>query len=97
MLPEDKFRDHQLPAPSIPRAPQGNHYLDWIRACKGGEPALCRFDGFASELTETLLVGVLALRIGQSIEWDAQKMQAVGCPAAQPYIAREPRKGWGNP
>ena len=96
LLPEDKFRDYQPPAPTIPRAPQGNHHQDWIRACTGGEPSLCRFEGFASELTETLLVGVLALRIGEKIEWDAGKMQAIGCPAAQPYIEREPRKGWSD-
>ncbi len=41
-----------------------------------------------------LLVGVLALRVGENIAWDAGKMQAPGCPAAQPYIEREYRQGW---
>lgn len=94
LLPDEKFSDYKLPSPTIPRAPQHNHYQDWIRACKGGEPALCRFDGFAAELTEMLLVGVLAQRVGKNIQWDAAKMQAVGCPEAQPFVERQYRSGW---
>jgi hypothetical protein len=45
-------------------------------------------------LTEVMLLGNLALRTGQKIEWDAQAMQAKGHPEADELIRREYRKGW---
>ena len=68
LLPEDRFREFKPPAPSVPRAPEQSHHQEWLRACRGGPPAFCRFDGFASRLTETMLVANLALRTGQSIQ-----------------------------
>ena len=94
LLPEQQFRDHESPQPTLPRAPQQDQYLEWIAACTGGPPAFCCFDGFAAQLTEIMLVGNLALRTGQKIEWDSEKMQARHCPGAEPYIRREYRSGW---
>jgi predicted dehydrogenase len=96
LLPEDRFRDFVAPKPSLPRAPKEGeaHHQEWLRACKGGAPAFCRFDGFASQLTEAMLVANLALRTGQKVAWDAQKMEATGCPEAAPFIKRQPRTGW---
>ena len=50
---------------SVPRAPEQSHHQEWLRACRGGPPAFCRFDGFAARLTETMLVANLALRTGK--------------------------------
>jgi predicted dehydrogenase len=94
LLPEDRFRDFKPPQTSIPRAPQQSHHQEWLRACRGGQAAFCRFDGFAAELTETMLVANLALRTGRKILWNAQKMEAQGCPEAAPFIKREYRTGW---
>ncbi len=94
LLPEDSFRDFKRPEPSQPRAPGESHHQEWLAACRGGPPAFCRFDGFASVLTETMLVATLALRTGKRIVWDAEKMVAVGCPEAEPFIRREYRTGW---
>ena len=84
----------QPPKPSLPRAPKNNHHQEWLRACRGGPPALCRFDGFAADLTETLLVADLAIRTERKITWNAEKMEATGCPEAAPWIKRQPRTGW---
>jgi hypothetical protein len=94
LLPEDRFRDFKPPRPSQPRAPGQSQHQEWLAACRGGAPAFCRFDGFASQLTETLLVANLALRTGRKILWNAQAMQAQGCPEAAPFIKREYRAGW---
>ena len=94
LLPEEKFRDFKLPERSVPRAPGGDHYQEWILACKGGTSGFCRFDGFASVLTETMLVATLALRTGKKIEWNAETMQAHQCPEAEPFIRRKYRTGW---
>jgi predicted dehydrogenase len=94
LLPEDRFRDFKPPLPSVPRAPEQSHHQEWLRACRGGPPACCRFDGFASRLTETMLVANLALRTGKTIHWNAETMEAPGTPEAAPSIRRAYRSGW---
>jgi predicted dehydrogenase len=94
LLPEKQFRDYQPPKPSLPRAPRQSHHEEWLAACRGGPPAFCRFDGFASELTEAMLVANLALRVGRKVVWDAAKMEARGCREAAPYVKRRYRSGW---
>ena len=94
LLPEEKFRDYEPPAPSVPRAPRQSHHQEWLRACRGGSPPLCNFTTFAAALTETMLVGNLALRTGGRVEWDTQSMRAPGCPEADRFIRRQYRKGW---
>ena len=94
LLPEDRFAGHPRPEPTLPRAPEEDHYREWIRACKGGAPAFCNFPDFASPLTETMLVANLALRTGKKITWDPAAMKAEGCPEADPAIRRPYRKGW---
>jgi predicted dehydrogenase len=94
LLPAEKFRDFTKPTPSLARAPNENHYDEWIQAAKGGAPAFCAFETFGSKLTEIMLVGNLALRTGKRIDWDSEKMEARGCPEAEPYIRRRYRDGW---
>ena len=94
LLPGDRFRDFQPPRPSQPRAPGQSHHQEWLAACRGGAPAFCRFDGFASKLTETMLVANLALRTGRKIFWNTQAMEAQGCPEASLFIRRGYRAGW---
>ena len=64
-----------------------------IEACKGGPACLSNFD-YAGRLTEFVLLGNVALRVGKKIEWDAKRMRAKNCPEADQYIRREYRKGW---
>ena len=94
LLPENRFRDFKPPHSSLPRAPEESHHQEWLRACRGGPPAFCRFDGFAARLTETMLVANLALRTGKNLRWDAETMAATDCPEAAPFIKRDYRKGW---
>jgi predicted dehydrogenase len=94
LLPEDRFRDFKPPRPSQPRAPGQSHHQEWLAACRGGAPAFCRFDGFASQLTETMLVANLAIRTGRKIDWNSEAMEARGCPEASVLIKREYRTGW---
>jgi hypothetical protein len=41
-----------------------------------------------------MLVATLALRTGKKILWDAGKMEAKGCPEAEPFIKPRYRTGW---
>ncbi len=91
LLPTEKFENFEGPPESLPRSP--GHHKEWILACKGGKPAMSNFD-YAAVLTETVLLGNVAVRAGKRIEWDAAAMRAANCPEAAPLIRREYRKGW---
>jgi predicted dehydrogenase len=91
LLPQDRFIDFKGPEPTIPRAE--SHYKEWIAACKGGPAAMSNFE-YAAALTETALLGNLALRCGKRIEWDAKAMKAKGCPEADALIKPGYRAGW---
>jgi predicted dehydrogenase len=69
------------------------HHLEWIAACKGGKPGYSNFD-IAAYLTEIILLGCVALRVGKKLEWDGPKMLAANAPEADHFIRRDPRKGW---
>jgi predicted dehydrogenase len=91
LLPEQSFKDFQRPEPFI--AKSRGHYAEWIHACKTGEPTTCNFE-YAGWLTESNHLGNVAFRAGKRLEWDAAKMKATNCPAADAFIHREYRKGW---
>ncbi len=93
LLPLETFKGYLPPKPTLPRVPGQNHHGDWIRACKGGPPAGSNFD-YSGPLTEMALLGNVAIRVGERLTWDADKLQCSGCPAADRYIRREYRKGW---
>ena len=54
------------------------------------------FVGFlaAGAVTETILLGAVALRAGKKIMYDAENMKITNIPAANKYLYREYRKGW---
>ena len=92
LLPGDKFRDHKPPAPTLRRTT--GHHTEWLAARRGGPPTLCHFTDLAPPLTEVMLLGCLAQRVGKRIEWDAAAMKATNCPEAAAFIKRDYRKGW---
>ena len=91
LLPKEDFRDFKAPEPTI--ATSIGHHNEWIAACKDGRPTTCNFD-YSGALTEAVLLGNVAYRVGQKITWDGAKMVAVGCPEADRYLRREYRPGW---
>lgn len=96
LLPGDKFTDYKQPPDELPRlADDGDHghMQEFIAACKGGPPAMSNFD-YAAPMTEAILLGNVAMRVGQKIEWDAEKFECTNCPDAAQYIRPPVRKGW---
>ncbi len=91
LLPEDKYRDYQRPAPSIPASL--GHHAEWLHACKTGEPTTCNF-AYAGWLTEANHLGNVAYRVGKKLEWDAAALTASNAPEAAPLIRRTYREGW---
>jgi hypothetical protein len=69
------------------------HHLEWIAGCKGGPAPYSNFD-IAAYLTEIILLGCVALRVGKKLEWDGPNMRAANAPEAARIIKRQNRKGW---
>ena len=68
------------------------HYKEWVEACKNGWPTTCHF-GYAGLLTEAVLLGNVAYRIGKPISWESGGLKASE-PEAERYIHKEYRKPW---
>jgi len=91
LLPVEKMRDYHFPSEFMTRSP--GHYRDWIRACKGGDPACSNFN-VAGPFTEWISLGVLALRFEGKLEWDSEKMRITNNAEANKLIRPTFRKGW---
>jgi predicted dehydrogenase len=46
-----------------------SHYLEWIRACRGGPPASANYE-FEAPIAESLMLGNIAIRTQEPLEWD---------------------------
>ena len=91
LIPTERMKDYKMPSQLLTRSP--GHYRDWIRACKGGDPACSNFN-VAAPFVEWMLLGVIALRTEGKIEYDAAKMKITNNAAANKYLKPTFRKGW---
>ena len=91
LLPKENFTGFTPPPPTLPRSP--GHHAEWIRACKGGPKCLSDFS-YAGPLTETILLGNVALYVGKKIIWDAKRCKVANIPEADRLVRREYRAGY---
>jgi len=92
IIPESKMKDFERPPRTIPRV-TGTHEQNWIDACKGGPAAGSNFE-YAGPLTETVLLGNIAIRAGKRLEWDSASMKITNVPEANELVGRKYRAGW---
>lgn len=80
---------------SLPRirGGQGGHEMNWIRAIRGEEVISSPFEN-AAPLTETMLLGMAAMRAGQGIDYDGKAGRITNVADANVYLDRQYRKGW---
>jgi len=93
LLPKEKMRDYTMPPKTLPRVRDQNHWMNWIRACKGGPPACSNFD-YADQLAEMVLLGAIAARVPGKLKWNSKEMKFTNSDKANQYVRREYRKGW---
>ncbi|HOA71921.1 MAG TPA: Gfo/Idh/MocA family oxidoreductase [Phycisphaerae bacterium] len=95
LLPEKDFEGYKPPTPWLPRAPKGGHKKEFIDACLENKPEMCMSNfGYAGPLTETVVLGCVAMRARKRIEWDGPNMKITNVPEANQFLRREYRKGW---
>jgi predicted dehydrogenase len=91
LLPGARDEAYERPPQKLPRSK--GHHRDWLDACKGGAPASANFE-YGAALTEVGLLGLVAMRTGKILEWDAKAMKATNAPEAEPYLKGSYRPGW---
>jgi len=97
IIPEAKMQAYQRAnkgkqSPRTLRKSKG-HHRDWLDACKGGPPARSRFQ-YGARLTEFVLLGNVAIRAKERIQWDGEKMKVTNVPAAQEWVQEPYRQGF---
>jgi predicted dehydrogenase len=102
LVPGKEFAEVKTDKPEQGPVGVGDHQEDpaqkreWVEAIKAGKPAMAAssFD-FAGRLTETMLLGNIAVRFaGQRLEWDSGNMKFGNSPSATKLVTKSYRNGW---
>jgi predicted dehydrogenase len=105
LLPISRTKEVNVPK-TLARVPEG-HYVQWVNACLAGygqKEVSSPFE-YAGPLTETILMGNLALRSWnikkgndfpgrKKLLWDAANMKITNFEDANQFVKREYRNGW---
>jgi predicted dehydrogenase len=102
LLPASKHESTPRPKQTLPRIPHENHEMNWVDTIKGHQEISCPFD-YASPLTEVMLLGVVSLRAGGKILYDAANRRVTNKVRAEnaredvdpnQFLSREYPQGW---
>jgi hypothetical protein len=98
LIPESLRKAYGAPPRKLERSP--GHHQEFVLACKGGPAAGSNF-GWAAPLTETVLLGNVALRLHLREElttrrllWNSTDLRFTNSDAANRFLQREYRSGW---
>lgn len=91
LMPVEEFKGYKEPEKSLPRTK--DHFGEFAAACKGGPAAMSNFD-YAGRLTETILLGNVAMRAGEKVMWNAADMKIENIEGGDALIRRTYRKGF---
>ena len=92
LIPASKMNGFTPPPKTLPRSP--GHNREWLDACKGGKTVPGANFEFEAKVTETILLGNVAQRVGRKLVWDAAGLRASNVPSADKLIQPEYRTGW---
>ncbi len=72
----------------------GGFQEQWIEACKDpSKKTACDFE-YSGNAIETMLLGLIAYRVGKKFKYDGAAGKVIDCPEAQALITRKYRDGW---
>jgi hypothetical protein len=94
LVPDKKAAEFGTPEKQLPRSP--GHWKEWLDACRGGKPAGSNFADHAAHLAEVVLLGNIAIRMNQKLEWDAANMKFPNCPEADKFVNPPYRSGFAR-
>lgn len=89
LFPEEKFADFK-----IEKVPARDHYVTWADACRGEGHTTSLFD-YSAPLTETVLLGTIAIRLpAQTLRWNATDATFTNNAKANGLLMKPYRKGF---
>jgi predicted dehydrogenase len=89
LLPEQDYKDQK-----IELVADSDHYMQWTNACKGTDKTVSHFD-YAGPLTETVLLGTIAIRFPQQkLQWNSAELKFTNVAAANQFVHHPYRSGW---
>ena len=91
LLPAARWAEYRLPPELLTRSP--GHMLDWVRACKGGDPSCSDFS-VTAPYAEWLALVAIALHVPGKLEWDHKNMRFTNSSEANRFVKPVFRKGW---
>jgi len=85
--------------PEVQFVESPGHFAEWVRGIKGGEMPMSNFQNYAGGLTETILLGNLAVWVaasgkGEKVEWDAKNLKSTNVVGLEPIIKPVYRPGY---
>ena len=97
-MPEKKEEPFQPAKPELggsASSADAAHFLEWVRACQGGSPARANY-AYEAPIVETLMLGCIAVRTHELLEWDAQNFRFThGADLASSLLKPPYRSPWG--
>jgi hypothetical protein len=91
LLPASRWKEYVLPPPLLTRSP--GHILDWVRACKGGDPGCSNFS-ISGPYAEWLALAAIAFRVPGRLEWDSKNVRFTNSAEGNKWVKPTFRKGW---
>jgi predicted dehydrogenase len=91
LLPKKRNEEYTPPTPYLPRSI--GHYQEWIEAAKGGKTPGANFE-YGCPVTELVLLGNIAVRTREILEWDYDNMTIKNNTKANLLIREEYHNGW---
>lgn len=91
LLPSARWAEYTLPPQLLTRSP--GHMLDWVRACKGGDPGCADFS-ITAPYAEWLSLIPIAYRVPGKLDWDSKAQRFTNSAEANKYVKPVFRKGW---
>lgn len=88
--------DHEAAKPvpvTLPRVEADNHMIEWLQACAGGPATFTNLE-VGAHCCQVFLPGIISLRLGRPIEWDAANLKVPGAPEADALIQKNYRMKW---
>lgn len=92
LIPKARMKTFTPPPKTLPRSP-GNE-REWLNACKGAtEPCGANFV-FSAKVTETILLGNVALRAGGRLRWGSTGLATAADESLRALLEPPRRAGW---
>jgi predicted dehydrogenase len=91
LLPAARWAEYVLPPQLLTRSP--GHMLDWVRACKGGDPGCSDFS-ITAPYAEWLALVAIALHVPGKMDWDSKLQRFTNSAEGNKFVKPVFKKGW---